>query len=1137
MKKNELTDEWDFSYLTKTFKIMRITLFLMLALILQTFANEAYSQKTKLSLDYTNTRLEVVLDEIEDLTEFFFLANEKLVDLNRSIDLSVKNKKIDEILDMLFAGTDVVYTITDRKIILAPSFLSEVAQQQRSVSGKVTDETGQPLPGVTVVVKGTTQGTVTNADGNYTLTNISEDATLVFSFVGMRTQEFEVGNQSVINVTMVVDAIGIEEVVAIGYGTQQKKNVIGSVTSVQEEQITSAPVSKVSNALAGRLPGAIFMQESGQPGRDNPIIRIRGNSTLNENKPLIVIDGIPDRDINSLNAEDIESISILKDASAAIYGARSANGVLLITTKSGKVDMPTTFKYSFYEGFLTPTKLPEMADAPTYAKMIREVESYRGVDESNMMFSEEDIAKFESGDYPWTHPNTNWYDETLKNYSSSRNHNFSLSGGTKNITYYGSFGSQFDDGIFKNSATSYSRYNFKSNINAKINEYISVGLDISGIKENIMESGFQGSIWEKLTNQYPTEPARYPNGLLGPGFGGLGENPLAIASDKIGFDESKEYRNNSTLSANLKIPWIEGLTLSGYYAYDLYIQDRKEFQKRFTLYNFNKDEYLNDGNTGKEDGSDYLIPTEKGFVPEPQLTNSYSYSQSKTANIKFDYVKTFFEKHNVDAFIAYEQNEFDYKGFSAFRRYFLSDRLPYLFAGGNEQKDNNEWVALDARQNYFGRLSYNYDFTYYFQFSFRRDGSLRFSKEIGRWGNFPSVLLGLRPSEYEWWQNNLGFIDDFKLRLSWGKLGNDQVTAFQYLTSYRFSTGYIFGDSKTYGNSLDQANVPNPNITWEVANIYNLGWDALLFDQKINFETDLFFERRTDILVKRNVSVPRFTGIGLPDENYGIVENRGVELKLSYKEEIGEFNYFVSGNFAFTRNKVVEFDEPERSVPWQSQTGQPMGALLLYKSMGIFRDWDHVNSTTSLPEARPGDIIIEDYDKDGVITTDDRQLFPLTAIPEITFGLSFDVTYKNWELRGLIQGQGRALKLDYKHSYFSGISANYFQFDADDRWTEENRDATKPRAFERREEYWRGSHITDFYYADVSFVRLKNLQLSYIIPQKLTNQIKLKNAKVYISGQNLALIYAGNNIFDPETGSLFDYPLMRTISLGAQISF
>jgi TonB-dependent starch-binding outer membrane protein SusC len=1019
-------------------------------------------------------------------------------------------------------------------------------QQQRTITGTVTDNAGDLLPGVSVTVRGTTVGTVTNVDGEYSLTVPPTAQFLTFSFVGMLSRDIAIGEQTTINVVMTSDVIGLDEIVVVGYGTQTRANVIGSVTTVRSDELTAAPVSRVSNALAGRLPGAVVMQTSGEPGYDASRIVVRGTSTLgedndneftgllNRNAPLVVIDGILGRDMNSVNADDIESITVLKDASAAIYGARAANGVILITTKRGAVDTAPTFTYGFYEGFMSPTKLPELTDAPTYARMIREMQSYRGVDPSNMMFSEEDIAKYESGAYPWTHPNTDWYGEALANYSTTRHHNMSVSGGTSSISYFGSFGTQLDDGIYTNSNTSYNRYNLRGNIDVRVNEYLSVGLDISGSQENRMfPTKSAGALFSAMIRSKPTDHALYPNGLPGPDIE-YGDQPMVAASDATGFDDDKRYRSNNILSANLKIPGVEGLTLSGYYAYDKDFQVRKLFQKPFTLYQLDESAYFAAGNDGSQDGSAFLIGTPKAY-PEPRVRDYYNDSESKTANLKLDYTNTFNNVHNLSVFAAYEHNEYNYHGIEAFRRFFVTDQLPYIFAGGNAEKDNAGSVRIDARVNYFGRLSYNYNETYLFQFSFRRDGSLRFSEESGRWGNFPSVLVGWRPSEEDWWRNSLGFIDYFKLKASWGQMGNDLVNHFQYLASYAFGTGTVFG-AGAYNTGLYQTGTPNPFITWEVANVINLGWESMFLNNKMSFDVDFFHERRNNILVRRNASVPQFTGIALPDENFGIVENRGVEMVLGYNERQGNLRYGFNGNFAFARNKIVEYDEPERSVPWQVRTGLPQGAHLIYKSAGIFRDEAHVNSLPHVSGARPGDIIIVDTDGDGQITPDDRQLFPLTTTPEITFGFAFNFGYRNWELRGLVQGHGNTLRYIYTDER-QGTAGNYFQYDADGRWTPDNPNASKPRAFERGEEYWRNTHRTDHHYANASYARLKNLQLTYTLPRSLVTSIRLSDARVYASGQNLLLIYSGNKIMDPEVGGMGNYPIMRVMTLGAQISF
>ncbi|MEO6870017.1 MAG: SusC/RagA family TonB-linked outer membrane protein, partial [Ginsengibacter sp.] len=425
---------------------------------------------------------------------------------------------------------------------IIPNNLS--AQNLKEISGVVKTNAAS-LAGVSVTVKSDpTIGAITSDDGKYTI-KVPEGSTIVFNSVGYKPIEMPVTGKSVINVNMELTNVNLEEVVVIGYGSQKKINVIGSVSTISNKELTASPVSNISNALAGRLPGAIVQQSGGEPGNDGSSILIRGLATLGNNEPLVVVDGILGRDLNSINANDVESISVLKDASAAIYGARSANGVILVTTKHGREGTPVSVNYSFYAGWLSPTELPKMADAATYAAMIREMQSYQGVAEPNMKFSLDDIEKYKSGQYPWTHPNTKWFDAALANNSHTQNHNVSVSGGSKAVNYYFSFGTQHDDGIFKNSATSFNRYNVKATVDAKINEYLTLGFDINGSQENrnypSTDAGFN---FEGAIKSLPTSPAYYPNGLPGPDIA-YGQNPVVSSTSQTGFNDSKRYRLNN----------------------------------------------------------------------------------------------------------------------------------------------------------------------------------------------------------------------------------------------------------------------------------------------------------------------------------------------------------------------------------------------------------------------------------------------------------------------------------------------------------------------------------------------------------------------------------------------------------------
>lgn len=1028
------------------------------------------------------------------------------------------------------------------------------------IIGQITDQqTGKPVPGVSIIVKGGSAGISTGSDGRFTITAPAK-GTLVISSVGYVAVEIPVNNRSVINSTISTDNSALNEIVVVGYGKEKKVNVIGSIATISGRDISSAPVSSVSNALAGRLPGAVIQQRSGEPGSDASTILIRGISTLGNSSPLVIIDGIPGRDVNtnqlsndygtqtidgsagrdlnSINPEDIESISVLKDASAAIYGARAANGVILVTTKRGKTDAPPNFNYSFYTGRLSPTEIPKMADAATYAKMLREMESYKGVDPANMSFTADDIEKFKSGKFPWTHPNTNWWDASLRNSSQTMHQNFSVNGGSKTVNYFVSFGSQYADGLYKTpTAKKFNRYNLRANIDIQINKYLNVGIDVDGSQENRLGPSLDAqTIFNVINQNKPTTFAMYPNGSAGTGAFGASYQPVLRSTLDGGFDDDKRYRANNKINATLKIPGIEGATIASYFAYDVFFGKRKYFDHPVTGFDLDKGAYLAAGNTGSENGSAFLVPSSDGY--DPQLTEFYNNTTAKTFNLKLNYDKTFNSVHNLSAFVAYETSESNGAGLNAFRRNFISSQLPYLFAGGNDLKDNSDYVTLDSRINYFGRASYNYKGTYLFQFALRRDGSLRFSKENGRWGNFPSALAGWVVSNESFWKDHVKQVNFLKLKVSWGKLGNDAVPPFQYLASYAFGTGGIYGPSNTYYSSLYQSNAPNPFITWEVATLYNAGFESRLLNNKLSLNADFFYQRRSNILIRRNASVPGFTGISLPDENFGIVDNKGFELQLGYIGKTSkDFSYFINGNFAYTKNKVVFFDEPVNKVAWQNRTGHTIGASLLYESAGIFRDVDQINKTPHVSGAIPGDVIIKDQNGDGIINADDKVLFDKTTDPQITFGLSLNLRYKNFELSALVNGAGTAWVRRLGSQ--QGAAGDYYQYDADGRWTPENINATKPRAYDGSSTYWRGKFATDLEYQNQSYARLKNLQLSYSVPMKNLKVSFVKDLQVYVSGQNLFLLYASKNrIWDPEfSGTRDNYLIMKVMTLGARISF
>lgn len=1034
-------------------------------------------------------------------------------------------------------------------MIISCNFLGNNAygQQQVRITGTISDEKGVPLPGVNVVLKGTTVGTITDLDGKYTLNVPDQNGALVASFIGYVAVEMSIAGKTNVDITLTSEALTLQEVVVVGYGVQKKVNVIGSITTVSAEQITSAPTNNVSSALSGLSPGLFVTQSSGRPGADAATLSIRGTSTIpirdsNGNPTntgvLVVIDGIPGRDLNSVEPGDIESLSVLKDASAGIYGSRAANGVILVTTKKG-IESAPRFEYDFYKGWSSASVLPKLTDAPTYAQMIREVQTYRNVAPENQLFSATDVEKFQSGSYPWLYPNTNWIGAVIKDFSSSNHHTFRVSGGTKMVKYYGAFGAQTDDGIYKSGSSSYNRYNFRLNLDVALNDYISLNLNIGGSESDVMSpynTSF-GSIFRNL----PTSTAIWPTGEPGPDIEKAQQPVTDTDASKTGYTDSRQYRSENMLTATVKIPWVKGLSVVGNYSYDLLFGVDKYVQNISSLYFLDKAAYLAAGNDGSQNGQAFLKAQIRAEIADPRVTDTYSDAKTITNSVKINYEKTI-GKHAISTFIALESMEYLTKGITGYRRFFQTVDLPYLNFGGTTEMSNSSTVSNDARVNYFGRFAYNYNEKYLFEFTLRRDGSLRFAEGAGRWGTFPSVLLGWRASSEDFWRNNIKAINYFKLKASWGQLGNDAVKAFQYMAMYATGTGQTLGSARNYESSLYQVGEPNPAITWEVANVFNAGFESYMFESKIKFDIDAFYQKRTDILVARNASVPSFTGLSLPDENFGIVTSKGVDAQLGYSNKAGKLRYSVTGNFSFARNKIIEYDEPSRTYDYQRLTGHSTSAFLQYKAIGIFKDVDQVAATPHVPGARPGDVILWDKNDDGAITDADRIVYDLNGTPEITFGVNFSLQYKNWQLQALVQGVGnnwkRIANLEADFIY-SGTFGNYFQYYANDRWTVDNTNATMHRAFERVEEYWRTTaYLCSFDYYNMAFSRLKNLELSYTLPSSLLNSIKVKSASVYVTGKNLFFLYNKNAVgTDPEVASVTTYPTTRVVAVGARISF
>jgi len=995
------------------------------------------------------------------------------------------------------------------------------------VTGVVKDTKGEVLIGVNVFEKeDPTNGVITGVDGSYSIKVSSGNAKLTFSFIGFQNQTVDVGGRLTIDITLLDESIGLNEVVAVGYGSQTKATITGSISKVSGEEITKSGATDLTNALVGRTAGIIANNRSGEPGSDGADILIRGKGTWGNNAPLVVIDGVADRGgFGRLNPNDIESISILKDAAAAIYGVKAANGVILVKTKRGNKGKPT-IKYSGDFGLSQPTRVPEMMNAWQFATWQNE---YNARHNSAVTFSDEDIRKYKEGTDPLTHPNVDWWDETTKDWAYQTQHSVSLSGGSDKVNYYLSGQYLEQDAIFKNSAYDYKQYQFKSNIDAKVTDAITFSVDVLGRQEvrNRGRYGTQGyGLMQSIFASWPIVAPYYPNGLPRIGYDGRDTNPVFMVSDAPGYNETTYSIFN--LKPNIKIDLgkiVDGLYVEGWAAFDIYREDNKTFNKPFDLYLYNP--------------STEIYENKRDVTGNINLYQSARKRYSTTYNARIGYTNRF-GQHKVDAFAAYEQYETNNGWFSATRKNFLSPTIDEMFAGGAADEDmSNDGASYeDARQNIFGRVNYSLKDRYLLEFSMRYDRSMIFPKE-NRDGYFPAVSMGWRISEEDFFKGAVSFVNYLKFKGSWGQMGNDQVYQHQFLTLYQFALGHTFGVDNTRVKGFQESTLPNPNITWEVATTINGGFESQFFDGKYGLDFDYFYSKRDNILLGRSASIPKYTGIAsLPDENIGKVDNYGCEVVAYYKNQIGDFKYRIDGNFTFARNKVIFKDEADDIADYQKAEGMPIDTWMIYGTDGLFQTQEEIDNSPHIPGTLPGDIRYIDKNGDGEITGEDQYRIDQTRTPQIMYGTSLSGEYKNFDFSILFQGQAMAKQMVMINT-MNG-PAEFFN----GRWSEsntpeQNANAKYPRAFVTNvyPDTYNGRSST-FWLKDGGFLRLKNVEIGYSLPDHVCDKLKIQGLRTYVNGHNLFTI-DDIKIMDPESpsgGGVNFYPQQRTIKVGLNLT-
>jgi TonB-linked SusC/RagA family outer membrane protein len=947
--------------------------------------------------------------------------------------------------------------------------------QQITVHGTVKDaQTGEAMSGVNILIVGTSTGTATNKEGQYSI-NTPSNGTLRFSFIGYTTKTIKISGRTTVNVTLKSKVLSGEQMVVVGYQTKKKNEITGSVSTISGSDIENIPVANIGKSLQGRLPGLKVVNHGGLPGLGEPKIRVRGKGTLGNNTPLVIVDGVPQPGFQYLSSNNIANISVLTGASAAIYGSRAANGVILVTTKKGRKGSPQiTLNSSF--GLQTFAGRQHLESSWQYATWQDEVAERYG---TSKQFSKEDIQKYKSGKFPKTYPNTDWWDVTFQKSAPQTSHSLSISGGGDNIQYYVGGKYLYQQSMFAGGHKYAKRYLIRSNINYQVTDRLNMDLNLMG---RLRHYDFPRSVYiYSLAQSKPTDVGFYPNGLAGGGVANI--NMAVLASDSAGNKTRIKRTFRPRLTVNLDI--AKGLSLVGVAAYDFNVPSQTNIGKTYSVWNYDRN-------------TDTYSPTPGISGSVSSVHRGVTFTKQTYYNLRLKYKKSF-GPNNINAFIAYEQQTETGSNFGGTRHNLISNSKPQLWASSTtNQTISGTRHDQIGRLSYFGSVSYNYKTKYLLNFTLRRDGSSFFA-EGHRFGTFPSVSAGWILTEEPFMSSTSNWLDNLKLRVAWSKTGNDRVKAYQYLAKYALNTYTIFGVSNaTRFNGFQQTNVPNPNITWETSKEWDIGLNAALLDNALALKFTYFLEKRRGILIQRNQSVPLFTGLNLPDENLGKVNNHGFELKANYQNTVGNIQYRIGGNVQFSKNKIVYMDEAPNIPDYQKKTGHPIDSYVVYKTDGIFHNQEEVDNTkVKLDGTLPGDIKYIDINGDGEINGNDQYRAYKSELPPMQYGITLGMNYKGLGFQAFFQGQaGGAVPFSANNR----VTMPDYLFAK--RWTPNHKDASFPRAYGTNDIYnGNTSKPSDFWLYPTNFIALKDLRISYTLPVRLVK--KLEKLQIYVEGTNL----------------------------------
>lgn len=997
------------------------------------------------------------------------------------------------------------------------------AQQNETCGGIVKDASGQPVIGASVMVKGTQNGNVTDVDGRFSLRGgVKRGDIIVISYIGCQTQEVK-WNGGSLNITLKEDERTLDEVVVVGYGTQKKVNVIGSIATVDSKTLESRSVPDVSNMLTGQMSGVTITQSSGNPGDDAGTIRIRGVGSFGATpSPLVLVDGLPGS-LSDLTPADIDNISVLKDASsAAIYGSRAANGVILVTTKKGR-EGKTRITYNGSVGMSQATALPELAHSYEYAE-------YYNMAVGTETYTPEMIQKYRDGSDPDNYADEMYLDDILGGHAFQTKHELSVSGGTGKLQYMASMGYLRQDGLLDNNY--FNRYTARVNLGAELAKNLRLNIRLSGTISDrhepstpgILDGGGYKIIIANAVRFPGLTPTYLQNGEVGLGPKLQGTPQAWVNSNSFYREDYDKFKNNIELSYQP----VKGLTLKVIGGYNYTIGTTRNYRSDLTL------------TGGKSTGPS-------------SLTHEMDKTVYKTFQATADYNTTIANKHNLTALVGYTWEDEGQRTLSGSRNNFPSDDVPYLTAGGADGQTNSGGGYDWAIQSIFGRLTYNYDQRYLFETTMRYDGSSRFPTD-SKYGFFPSMALGWRLSEEKFWKENehLDFINNFKLKASYGVLGNNNIGNYPYQSVYTLgqAQNYVFGGVYTQGAAV--TTYVDPELKWERTRTTDIGIETSFFKDRLTFNATYFYRKTTDVLYKPAASYSSIFGLSISEVNTGALENKGWEFEIGHQNTIGKFHYHINGNFSIINNKVITLGMGNVTQN-NGMVGNgsdlfidyPMQMFYGYKTDGVFltdaevNDW--YDQSTIAKGSQAGDIRYVDMTGDGKVTTDD-QVYLGSRIPKYTFGLNLGAEYRGFDFSALIQGVAKVkgmLSVYAGHAFYQ--EGNIQKWQMENCWNvqQDNRYPEYPRLEVMSNAGSNNTLTSDFWVVDASFVKVRNIQLGYTLPTYITQKFGSSGLRVYVSLDNPLTFSGYRKGWDPENTSNNGqyYPTMSTYTLGLTLKF